>query len=350
MSKFINHLKTILPNHYVSRCRATASVDANRGMIPAHWSSISDLAEVFVDLADQQTENSNDYYQGKSESREPQWCCIKSKCQEGGLTAFKQLTKSPPSNGSGGSPGSGTLQKVGDPCEITQNQVFQENVSGGSPGSGGEGVKHNAADENSTRVEGKIERINLSSHTPPSDLPDPKFENLAGASFKADQGLDEGEGDPNDPSDPSERVKLASVRIPQEPASTSVDHLDLDKDLWSDEEPAIPEVLLRQIRQIAHTTATQNMPSVENNAFAPRPSQRPEPVPARRTKQALVFRVGDCCHYSGPEGAMAVTCRGKELQVLDTRVNEQDEQEVEVKALGWCATYWIPSRHLKKVR
>lgn len=338
MSKFINHLKTILPNHYVSRRRASVSVDANRGIIPAHWSSISDLAEVFVDLADQQTENSNDYYQGKSESREPQWCCIKSKCQEGGLTTFKQLTKSPPSNGSGGSPGSGTPQKVGDPCETTQNQAFQENGSGGSPGSGGEGVKHNAADGNSTRVEKKI-GTNSSSHTPLFDLPDPKSENPADASFNADQGLDEGEGDPNDPSDPSESVKLASVRIPQEPASTLVDQLDLDKDLWSDEEPAS-----------AHSAIVRNMASVENDAFTPQPFQQPEPVPATRTKQALVFRIGDRCHYSGPEGAMAVTCHRKELEVVDTRLNEQSEQEAEVRAPRWCTTHWILSRHLKKVR
>lgn len=94
----------------------------------------------------------------------------------------------------------------------------------------------------------------------------------------------------------------------------------------------------------------QNMASVENDAFAPRPSQQPEPVPATRTKQALVFRVGDRCHYSGAEGAIAVTCRGKELEVLDTRVNEQGEQEAEVKAPRWCTNHWILSRHLKRVR
>lgn len=172
MSKFVNHLKIILPNHYVSRRRATASVDANRGMIRAHWSSISDLAGVFV-LAEQQPEFSNGY-QGKCESSEPQWCCIKSRCLEGELTAFKQLTKSSPSNGSGGSPRSGTIQKVSDPDETTQNQAFQENGSGGSHGSEGEGVKHNGADENSIRVEEKVERINLSFSTPLPDPPDPK--------------------------------------------------------------------------------------------------------------------------------------------------------------------------------
>ncbi len=47
---------------------------------------------------------------------------------------------------------------------------------------------------------------------------------------------------------------------------------------------------------------------------------------------------------------MAVTCRGKELEVLNIRVNDQGEQECEIKASGWCTSYWVLSRSLKKVR
>lgn len=46
---------------------------------------------------------------------------------------------------------------------------------------------------------------------------------------------------------------------------------------------------------------------------------------------------------------MAVTCRGKELEVLNTRINDQKEQECQVKASGWCTNYWLLSRSLKKV-
>ena len=60
-----------------------------------------------------------------------------------------------------------------------------------------------------------------------------------------------------------------------------------------------------------------------------------------------VFRVGDRCRYCGPEGAMAVTCRGKELKVLNIRINDQGEQDAEVKAQPWCTSYWVTSRHLK---
>ncbi len=82
---------------------------------------------------------------------------------------------------------------------------------------------------------------------------------------------------------------------------------------------------------------------------APQPVQR-ELAPATPIRQPQVFRVGDRTHYSGAKGAMAVACRGKELEVLNTRVNDQGEQECEVKASGWCTSYWVLSRCLKKVK
>lgn len=84
-------------------------------------------------------------------------------------------------------------------------------------------------------------------------------------------------------------------------------------------------------------------------AITPQPAQR-ELAPATPTRQPQVFRVGEITHYSGAKGAMAVTCRGKELEVLNTRVNDQGEQECEIKASGWCASYWVVSRSLKKLR
>jgi putative DNA primase/helicase len=82
---------------------------------------------------------------------------------------------------------------------------------------------------------------------------------------------------------------------------------------------------------------------------APQPPQR-ELAPATPTRQPQVFRVSDRTHYSGAKGAMAVTCRGKELEVLNTRINDEGEQECEIKASGWCASYWVLSRSLKKVK
>lgn len=84
-------------------------------------------------------------------------------------------------------------------------------------------------------------------------------------------------------------------------------------------------------------------------AITPQPVQQPE-LAATTTRQPQVFRVGEITHYSGAKGAMAVTCRGKELEMLNTRVNDQGEQECEIKASAWCASYWVLSRSLKKVK
>jgi hypothetical protein len=172
MSKFINHLKTILPNHYVPRRRASALEDINRAMIPAHWSGIIDLASVFVSLTLQESSVHNGSG-GTLEHRESQWSCVKSMCQEGGLMAFKDATLSPPPNGSGGSASSPTTQKVTDPGETTLEQAFQKNGSLGSLGSGGGVVEINAADYNLTQIKEKQERIDLTSPTPLADLADP---------------------------------------------------------------------------------------------------------------------------------------------------------------------------------
>ena len=74
------------------------------------------------------------------------------------------------------------------------------------------------------------------------------------------------------------------------------------------------------------------------------PQQSPAPTPRHKPP---VFRVGDHCRYCGPEGAMAVTCRGKELKVLNTRINDQGEQDAKVKAPPWCTSYWVLTQHLK---
>lgn len=59
------------------------------------------------------------------------------------------------------------------------------------------------------------------------------------------------------------------------------------------------------------------------------------------------IRVGDRCRYNGPPGAMAVTCRGKSLIVLETRLNS-GVIEVRVKADEWTVDYWIPYQQLRR--
>ena len=194
MSKFANHLKTIIPSHYVARRRASATEDPERPMLPAHWNGIAKLPGVFIDIAEQQAEA---YQSQSSQTREAQWACIKSKCLEGGLMALK--------NGSPGSPGSVTTQKVGDPPETTLDQYFQKNGSPGSPGSQGGGVEQNAIYENSTRIDEKVERINVTSTPPLADPADPNSESPSGTGFNTDHPPEKGVSDPSDPSDPLQK-------------------------------------------------------------------------------------------------------------------------------------------------
>ena len=84
MSKFIAHLKTVLPQHHVPRHRQDGELQ------PAHWTHMTLLPGVMVDVS-QANEVSNDY-QGKpnKQHREPEWRCVKFLCSEGGLLAFEK--------------------------------------------------------------------------------------------------------------------------------------------------------------------------------------------------------------------------------------------------------------------
>jgi hypothetical protein len=57
------------------------------------------------------------------------------------------------------------------------------------------------------------------------------------------------------------------------------------------------------------------------------------------------IRVGDVCRYRGPDGAMKVTCWGKDLQVLAV-----ENGIATVKAEQWVHTYQIEARYIRKVR
>lgn len=203
MSKFVNHLKTILPNQYVPRRRASATEDIDRGMIPAHWGGITDLGGVFVALTEQESGSDNSYQ--STQHRDSQWSCVKSMCQEGGLMAFKELTKSSPPNGSPGSPGSVTTQKVTDPHETTLNQASQKNGSVGSPGSHGGYQPMNAAAQNKEKISEKSEQqIKSTSSTPladPSDPPDPSPETIDITFTETDQPQNP-VADPSEVADP----------------------------------------------------------------------------------------------------------------------------------------------------
>jgi len=125
MSKFIAHLKTVLPQNHVARHRQDGSLK------PAHWTHITLLPGVMVDVF--QASNISNGYQGKQNPQhlEPDWRCAKYLCSEGGLLAFEQwsdqrlmraITLHPPNNQG--------ISRYSDQPNITQNQYFGDSAQG----------------------------------------------------------------------------------------------------------------------------------------------------------------------------------------------------------------------------
>ncbi|MEG4997697.1 toprim domain-containing protein [Microcoleus sp. B4-D4] len=83
MSKFIAHLKTVIPQHHVARQRKDGELQ------PAHWTHITLLPGVMVDVS--LADDASNGYQGKpNQHPEPEWRCAKFRCSEGGLLAFEE--------------------------------------------------------------------------------------------------------------------------------------------------------------------------------------------------------------------------------------------------------------------
>lgn len=107
MSKFISHLKTVLPRNFQDRYWSP-TVNGQRQRIPAHWKWIAPLPNIFTSQeASAETTNQN-----------PIWFCTKSNCAEGGLSDFENSWKPEtpePSTGAAVHPVQGTLEVKNDP-------------------------------------------------------------------------------------------------------------------------------------------------------------------------------------------------------------------------------------------
>ncbi len=82
-SKFISHLKNVLPRNYADRAWSP-QVNGARAKIPAHWKSLVPLSNVFVSSGS-----------GSEFSDNPQWVCLKARCVEGGLEEFEAYWNPP---------------------------------------------------------------------------------------------------------------------------------------------------------------------------------------------------------------------------------------------------------------
>lgn len=91
MSKFISHLKTVLPRNFADR-GWSPMVDGKRSRVPAHWEFMAPLPNAFV-KSDVEVETNP--FDGRQEKNNPTWVCIKSACEEGGLMDFEDFWQPP---------------------------------------------------------------------------------------------------------------------------------------------------------------------------------------------------------------------------------------------------------------
>jgi putative DNA primase/helicase len=87
-TKFISHLKTVLPRNFVDR-KWGEQKDGKRDRIPAHWASLNIIPEAFQAYIPGIGNTS--YVDPASVRDDTEWKCIKSRCIEGGLYEFEDF-------------------------------------------------------------------------------------------------------------------------------------------------------------------------------------------------------------------------------------------------------------------
>jgi hypothetical protein len=98
MSKFISHLKTVLPRNFVDR-GWSPMVNGKRSRVPAHWQFISPVEGAFIKS---DPELQPHPFNGLTPSDNPKWICLKAACEEGGLLEFEDFWNPPqPPDGDG---------------------------------------------------------------------------------------------------------------------------------------------------------------------------------------------------------------------------------------------------------
>ena len=145
MSKFISHLKTVLPRNFADRTW-TPMVNGQRSKVAAHWEYLVPVEGAFVKS---NVEMRTEAFRPPTPADNPVWICIKSQCEEGGLMEFEDFwnpPQPPDENGDNNGiddltpsdlPPSGTggtgWYKKSSIAETTQNQ-------GGQGGTGVQGI------------------------------------------------------------------------------------------------------------------------------------------------------------------------------------------------------------------
>jgi putative DNA primase/helicase len=92
MSKFISHLKTVLPRNFYERSWGPMK-DGERERIQAHWEYIHIPPDIFKTIG----LNSDNPDQNRQYN--PEWVCVKSQCEDGGLIEFEDFWHRPQPEG-----------------------------------------------------------------------------------------------------------------------------------------------------------------------------------------------------------------------------------------------------------
>jgi hypothetical protein len=91
MSKFISHLKTVLPRNFADRSWSPM-VDGKRSRVAAHWEYLVAVEGAFIKS---DVEIQTEAFRPPTQANNPIWTCIKSQCEEGGLMEFEDFWNPP---------------------------------------------------------------------------------------------------------------------------------------------------------------------------------------------------------------------------------------------------------------
>jgi len=91
MSKFISHLKTVLPRNFADR-GWSPMVNGKRSRVAAHWEYLVPVEGAFI-KSDIQLQP--EAFRPPTPANNPVWICIKAQCEEGGLMEFEDFWNPP---------------------------------------------------------------------------------------------------------------------------------------------------------------------------------------------------------------------------------------------------------------
>ena len=155
MSRFISHLKTVLPRNFADR-GWTPMINGQRSRLPARWQYLVAVEGAFVKYDPQMEAEA---FRPPSPSQNPLWTCIKSKCEEGGLSEFEDFWNPPQPPDKGGDGNSGDDSSDNNSSDNNSQSplpslLLHENNKSGSTVQGGSIFVESLEQHNSGGVQG----------------------------------------------------------------------------------------------------------------------------------------------------------------------------------------------------